>query len=102
MQHHCTMFVNGRWVKPLAAQRRLVVDPTTETPFASVAMATDPADVDRAVAAARRAFANFSRTTAIDRAALIDRVMDAYRRRMDAFAETIARDGLPDLCADAG
>lgn len=92
MHRRRSMFVGGEWLEPLAAEQRLLVDPTTEEPFASVALATETAEVDRAVAAARRAFVDFSLTTPAERAELIDRVMAAYRKRLPVFAETIAQE----------
>ena len=54
------------------------------------------ADVDRAVAAARRAFETFSITSVEERIALIDRIIDAYETHIDEFSELIAREvGVP-------
>jgi acyl-CoA reductase-like NAD-dependent aldehyde dehydrogenase len=49
------LFIDGQWVKPSAARKIDVVSPDTETVVASVAEARE-ADMDAAVAAARRAF----------------------------------------------
>ena len=47
-----------------------IVDPTTETPFATVAMG-GAEDVDRAVVAARRGLPAFSGTAPAERIALV-------------------------------
>ena len=69
-----------------------MIDPATEEPFATVAIGEHAEDVDRAVAAARRAFETFSRTTLDERIALIDRVIAAYEERVDEFADIIAQE----------
>lgn len=55
LDHPESLFVGGRWVAPAAGGRIEVVDPNTEEITARVAEAGD-ADMDAAVAAARRAF----------------------------------------------
>ena len=54
------------------------------------------ADVDRAVAAAKRAFVSFSQTSVDERIALIDRIIAAYERREADLAQLIAQEvGVP-------
>src|SRR5258708_1597132 len=48
------LFIGGRWEKPTSEERVTVVSPTTEEVIGSVP-APAPADVDRAIAAARKA-----------------------------------------------
>src|SRR5438552_2301888 len=50
------------------------------------------ADVHEAVTAARNAFASYSETTVAERAALLRRIIEIYRSRMDQIAETISRE----------
>lgn len=90
MKHYSKMFINGCWVEPTVSETQLSIDPFTEEPFASLAMAADPAEVDKAVHAARHAFTSYSQTTPAERIALIDRIIAAYEARLDAFADTIA------------
>ncbi len=68
-----------------------MVDPSTELPFATVA-GGNAADVDAAVAAARRAFPAFSGILAAERLALLARVLEAYRRRADEMAQVLSRE----------
>jgi aldehyde dehydrogenase (NAD+) len=49
------LFIGGEWVESASTERIEVISPVTEEPIASVPAAS-PADVDRAVAAARAAF----------------------------------------------
>ena len=47
-------------------------------------------DVDRAVAAARRAFDSYSRTAPAERLALLERVLVAYKAHYDEIAQAIS------------
>ena len=48
-------FIDGEWVSSHSDARHVLISPATEEPFMSVPLA-DSVDVERAVAAARRAF----------------------------------------------
>jgi hypothetical protein len=50
------------WVDPLTSETMEVLDPATERPIAAIVLAGEK-DVDRAVTAARAAFASFASTT---------------------------------------
>src|SRR3989338_1466775 len=95
MTHYGQIYIDGAWVDPSTDATGAVIDPTTEAAFASVGQA-GVADVDRAVAAARRAFVGFSQTSVADRVALIDSIIAAYKARAAEFADVIAREvGVP-------
>jgi len=94
-------YIDGAWVQPSTNARRAVVDPCTEQPIAEVAMGT-PADADRAVAAAKRAFTSFSQTTPAERLALIRRILEVFLERHDEMGDTISRElGAPRAMARA-
>ncbi|REG50473.1 aldehyde dehydrogenase (NAD+) [Paraburkholderia sp. BL6669N2] len=94
-------YIDGAWVEPSTGARRAVVDPCTEQAIAEVAMGT-PADVDRAVAAAKRAFVSFSQTTPAERLALIRRILEVFLERQDEMGDTISRElGAPRAMARA-
>ena len=57
MAHHAQFYIGGRWVDPATPATLDVIDPATEQPFTMIS-AGSAADVDRAVAAARAAFAD--------------------------------------------
>jgi aldehyde dehydrogenase (NAD+) len=82
-------YIDGAWVAPVGTGRFPVTDPATEEVTGSIAMGA-AADVDRAVAAARRAFAQFSSTSIAERAALIARIVEVYQRRYDDVADAIS------------
>jgi len=66
-----------------------VISPMTEEVVMTFAEAKEP-DVDRAVAAARRAFQAFSRSSRDDRVALLSRIADAYKKRIKDIGAAIS------------
>ena len=73
-------YIDGAWVAPASKKTLPVVNPATEEPLYEVALGS-PADVDKAVAAARRAFETFSLTTREQRIELLSKIIDVYKRR---------------------
>ncbi|MDR6438673.1 aldehyde dehydrogenase (NAD+) [Paenarthrobacter nicotinovorans] len=95
MRHYPHLYIDGRWIDPIAPREVELIDPTREEAFARVTLGT-AADADLAVAAAKRAFLSFSVTPVEDRIALIDRIIDVYESYSDEFSELIAREvGIP-------
>ncbi|KQW37737.1 aldehyde dehydrogenase family protein [Rhizobacter sp. Root404] len=89
--HSLQFYIDGAWRAPHGTTRVDVIDPSTEQPFASIAMGSAQ-DVDDAVAAARRAFASFGMSTREERVALLERVIAVYERRQGELAEAISRE----------
>jgi aldehyde dehydrogenase (NAD+) len=81
-------YINGEWVAPLAANDLEVLNPATEKPVAVISMGS-AGDIDRAVAAAKKAFVTYSRTTAEERLALLEKLLAIYKRRYEEMAQTI-------------
>jgi aldehyde dehydrogenase (NAD+) len=102
MTEHLEFYIDGRWVPPAGQAKTLdVVNPATEQVVARISAGT-PADVDRAVAAARRAFETFSRSTREDRIALLERIAAVYEKQLGEIAETISQEmGAPMSLARA-
>ena len=63
-------YIDGQWVDPIKANDLEVINPATEKPIAVISMGT-AADIDRAVAAAKKAFATYSQTSVDVRIALL-------------------------------
>jgi aldehyde dehydrogenase (NAD+) len=82
-------YIDGRWVDPIAARDYQVINPATEEVAGVISMGT-AADVDRAVAAARRAFESYSRTSALERRALLETILVAYKAHYDEIATAIS------------
>ncbi|KAB7758637.1 aldehyde dehydrogenase family protein [Mycolicibacterium mucogenicum] len=80
------LFIDGRWVAPSGSGVIDVVDPATEVVIGHVP-AGDEADVDAAVAAARRAFD--PAITVPERRQRLRRVIDAMEKRLPDIANLI-------------
>ncbi len=91
MQDRSQIFVGGKLVDSDAKGRIDVISPNTEEVIGRVPDAT-PADVDRAVAAAREAFDKgpFPRWSPEERADAISRLSEALKKRGQEIATTIA------------
>ncbi|QES06633.1 aldehyde dehydrogenase family protein [Streptomyces venezuelae] len=76
------LFVGGEWVEPDGGHYE-VIDPATEE-VVGLAPEASRAQVYEAAAAAREAFASWSRTTPEERAAILDRAADLMARDADA------------------
>ncbi|MGW4205832.1 aldehyde dehydrogenase [Streptomyces sp. NPDC004726] len=87
---HDRLFIGGRWVEPAGGETIEVVSPVTEQIVGRVPHAA-PADVDKAVAAAREAFDHgpWPRLTVAERAEVVTRIKDALLARHQEMAELI-------------
>ncbi|RDE05250.1 aldehyde dehydrogenase family protein [Sphingomonas aracearum] len=94
-------FIDGAWCDSEGGTPYQVIDPSTEQPVTTITLGTR-ADVDKAVAAARRAFRTFGRTSVEERAALLGRVIEGYKARMPDLAAATSREmGAPIGFANA-
>lgn len=82
-------FIDGKWVAPVVAKELEVINPADEQAFAVISMGS-AADVDKAVAAARRAFESWSVTTREERLAALERLLKVYKTRMGDMAKAIS------------
>ena len=82
------LFIGGEWVESQSTERIAIIDPATGREIASVADAST-ADVDRAVAAARRAFESgpWPDLLPADRQALLWKLSDLVEKNLDELAE---------------
>ncbi|OCP21482.1 MULTISPECIES: aldehyde dehydrogenase family protein [unclassified Ensifer] len=81
-------YIDGQWVDPIAPNDLEVLNPATEKAVAVISMGT-AADIDRAVAAAKKAFATYSRSSVDERLALLEKLLAIYKRRYDEMVATI-------------
>ena len=84
-------YVGGAWTPSASRAAVDVVNPATEQVIDQVP-AGDPADVDAAVAAARKAFGGWAATPAAERAGFLDAARGLLADRADDIAATIAAD----------
>lgn len=82
MKEYNQFYIDGAWVDPLSSTPFELVNPATEEVFGTVALGS-VADVEAAVAAAKRALPAFAAQTKDDRIALLERIIDAYVARQD-------------------
>ncbi len=95
-------YIGGHWVKSSGDGEIDVVNPATEEVCATLLPGT-PADVDKAVAAARYAFESYSQTSREERIALLDRIIAEYQSRMGDLAAAMTEEmGAPAWLAMSG
>ncbi|WP_417613936.1 aldehyde dehydrogenase family protein [Oceanisphaera sp.] len=83
-------FIDGHWVAPSTDACLAVINPATEEVIAEVA-AGGPQDVDLAVSAARRAFADWRRTSGAERAGYLRAIARAIEARAGELAAISSR-----------
>ena len=101
MSHAKKFYIDGAWVDPVAKETTDVINPATEEVVETIALGS-ASDVDRAVAAAKKAFESFSQTTKQERIELLDKIIAGYIARKDELAEAITTEmGAPSWLAAA-
>src|ERR1019366_4747414 len=87
------LLIDGAWVAAASGKTFEVRDPSSDAVIAHCALGDAP-DVDRAVAAARRAFdeGDWARMTPVDRERLLHRLADLIEQHADELAELEAID----------
>jgi aldehyde dehydrogenase (NAD+) len=84
-------YVNGAWVPSQDGREHHVIDPATEEAVVAIALA-GPEDVDRAVAAAKAALPAWRATEPGARRALVEGLLEQYRRRKEDLAQAVSRE----------
>ena len=84
-------YIDGRWVDSSEPRTFDVIDPSTEDRIGRIALGGSK-DVDLAVAAARRAFESYSRTSRDERLALLRTIAAEYQKRYAELAKTISQE----------
>ncbi|MXW49847.1 MAG: aldehyde dehydrogenase family protein [Gammaproteobacteria bacterium] len=101
MSNRQKFYINGEWVEPSTSATLEVINPATEEPIDTIALG-GPADVDKAVAAAKAAFETFSQTSREERVALLEQIIATYSARMGEVAAVISQEmGAPMPLANA-
>ncbi|GAA2522431.1 aldehyde dehydrogenase family protein [Winogradskya humida] len=85
--------IDGAWIKPGERETFAVLDPASGDELTRVAQAT-PADVDAAVAAARRAYADrrWSGLAPLERTRILTRIADLIEENLEELAVLETRD----------
>lgn len=95
-------YIDGGWLTPSGARALMAVDPASERQVAEICV-SGPEEIDRAVSAARRAFAGYSQTAHQERLSLLGRISTEYEKRVPEIASAITADmGAPAWLAEQG
>lgn len=99
MREYLKFYIGGQWTDPAELHTFDVVNPATEQVCGKVATGS-AADVDRAVAAARKAFPAWSVTSRNDRVEVLQNIMAAYQQRTGDLATALTEEmGAPAALA---
>ena len=82
------LYIDGTWTASASGRTIAVVNPATDQTIGHVAWA-DREDLDRALAAARKGFDTWRKTSAHERAKLMRRAAEILRERADDIARTM-------------
>jgi aldehyde dehydrogenase (NAD+) len=89
MVHRLQFYIDGAWQDPVTRKTLPVINPATEDALYEIAIGAR-ADVDKAVAAARRAFTTTATWTREDRVDLLAKVIEVYKKRMKEIGAAIS------------
>ena len=82
-------YIDGEWVNPAEFRDLAAINPATEEPVATLSLGK-AADIDCAVAAARKALDSYADTTVDERVALLRRIIEVYQSKSEAMAHAIS------------
>jgi succinate-semialdehyde dehydrogenase / glutarate-semialdehyde dehydrogenase len=85
------LFIDGAWCKGGAGATLPVINPATGQTIGGVARA-ERADLDRALAAAKRGFKTWRKVSAFDRGKILRKAGDLLRARAEAIAPVMTRE----------
>ena len=91
MRNIDSIYIDGAFVTPHGQERAPLFNPSTEEQIGTVRLG-DVEDVERAVAAAKRAFPAFSRTSKAERIAMLERLSAAVSGRARELAAAMAEE----------
>lgn len=91
MKSYLKHYIGGAWVDSIGGARHAVIDPATEQPCTEITLGTTE-DVEAAVSAARAAFERYAQTTVAERAALLERIIEEYKKRIPDLAQAVSQE----------
>jgi aldehyde dehydrogenase (NAD+) len=100
MREHLKFYIGGQWVDPIELKTLDVINPANEQIAGKIALGS-AADVDRAVKAARKAFASWSLTSREERIGVLQRILEQYQKRVGDLGTAITEEmGAPKALAN--
>lgn len=91
MREYRKFYIDGHWVDPETPEQMDVINPATEEVCGHIS-AGSVADVDKAVTAAKKAFATYSQTGREERIELLQRILVEYQKRFDDIAKAVTEE----------
>jgi aldehyde dehydrogenase (NAD+) len=91
MREYLKFYIDGQWVDPITPKTAEVINPATEQVSGTISLGS-PADVDLAVAAARRAFATWGESSVKERIDLLEAIIAEYLRRERELGEAVTEE----------
>jgi succinate-semialdehyde dehydrogenase/glutarate-semialdehyde dehydrogenase len=85
------LFIDGEWLNGSGRKTETVINPLTETALAELPHA-GKTDLDRALAAAKKGFEIWRKTSAWDRARVMSKAAELVRERAEAIAAIITQE----------
>lgn len=85
-------YIDGRWIDSVSGRRNRCVNPADSDEILCEAQSSVPEDVERAIAAAARAFRGWAQTPAPRRAALLQEFWFRMKSREEDFVRVITRE----------
>ena len=100
MREYLKFYIDGQWVEPAEGVKTLDVEnPATEQVAGKIALGS-AADVDKAVKAAKKAFASWSQTSREERLEVLGRILAEYQKRFGDLATAVTEEmGAPSSLA---
>lgn len=91
MRNYLKFYIDGQWVDPATPKTAEVINPATEAVSGTISLGS-AADVDLAVAAARRAFATWGESSVKERIDLLEAIIAEYLRRERELGEAVTEE----------
>jgi aldehyde dehydrogenase (NAD+) len=91
MREYTRFYIDGQWVDPVSPKTAQVINPATEEVSGTISLGS-AADVDKAVAAARKAFASWSQSSVKERLELLRAIQAEYANRMQELGEAVTEE----------
>ena len=91
MREYLKFYIDGQWVDPIEPKTLDVDNPTTEQVSGKISIGT-AADVDKAVKAARHAFATWSLSSREERLELLQAIAAEYQKRSADLGEAVSEE----------
>jgi aldehyde dehydrogenase (NAD+) len=91
MREYLKFYIEGRWVDPVEPKTSEVINPATEAVSGRISMGS-AADVEKAVRAARKAFASWSNTSRKQRLQVMQAIKAEYEKRQADIGAAITEE----------